>query len=280
VGLHRQDAAPLDRRCCRSERRCLVSTDVLHLSETKVVAIADFASSLCSVLLVAYGMRTYLKLRHYDHYPINVKQYGYSSRDLEASDDTNPQSNPRQRSLSAESDNNYNFLRQLSYPSHVPFEVDFTPVMGERRLSYDHRRDTQFEDYVVAQRASLGLKENIDHAIGTEFGWGNERPSIAGPSVRRPGSVIGNGTAAVAKAPRREDAKRVKSWTADRVLGSLQEGANEDADDAHGLRRDSLPVQPLRVAKTRRVVSSDSGRALLGHGRQLSDNEMSASILS
>jgi hypothetical protein len=218
-------------------------------------------------------LRIYLRLRHYDHHPVNVKHFGYSTNDLEDGQNENPRDTARQRTVSAESVPSYNgpYLQRLSYSSQPPFEVDFGPSLGERQLSYDHRRDTQFEDYVVAKRASLGLKENVDHAIGTEFGWGRQRPSIADAATQRPGSVIGSGIIAVAKAPRREDAKRVKSWTADRVLGSLQEGVDEDSGNVHDFRHSS--VEPLRMAKTRASKVGEYQHAVRSHARSWSDDQ-------
>lgn len=41
-----------------------------------------------------------------------------------------------------------------------------------RRASYDHKRDTQFDEYRVRRTSGGGFsREEVDHALSREFGW-------------------------------------------------------------------------------------------------------------
>lgn len=145
-----------------------------------------------------YACIVYRRLAAYDdyHLPHNVKPYGYdiSTEDTsypsmmeptEPYDPTNPKQSftARPRSLSALSALSASSLR-LSYASrresgsHVPQQQQqpqpSPPAVLERKSSYDHRRSTQFDEY-VARRLSGGdanLRRSIEHALGAEFGGG------------------------------------------------------------------------------------------------------------
>ncbi|KAK7757492.1 hypothetical protein SLS62_000507 [Diatrype stigma] len=144
-----------------------------------------------TIISVIYATIVYRRLAAYDdyHLPHNVKPYGYdmSTEDTsypsmmepaEPYDPTNPKQSftARPRSLSALSAFSASSLR-LSYASrresgsHAPQQQQQqqpSPPPMERKSSYDHRRSTQFDEY-VARRLSGGdanLRRSIEHALG------------------------------------------------------------------------------------------------------------------
>lgn len=74
------------------------------------------------------------------------------------------------------------------------------PAGGERRTSYDHKRSTQFDEYVARRLSGHGsatnLKNSVDRALGSEFGW-TEGAGGAGPRD----SVVSIGSVAAAPTP-------------------------------------------------------------------------------
>lgn len=175
--------------------------------------IMDCALMFFTLIPTFYSVIIYRRLLSYDdyHIPGNVKPYGYVNAEepeetayrsswLEAPvpyDPTNPSATAtRPRSLSATS-------RRISLslggrsrgtsPQPSPPAVD--PAM-ERRTSYDHKRDTQFDDY-VRRRSSVYTKDDVDRALGIEFGWEDGRDQRD--------SVVSSGSVPVAQVRARGD---------------------------------------------------------------------------
>ncbi|KAI0377240.1 hypothetical protein F5Y04DRAFT_264942 [Hypomontagnella monticulosa] len=202
----------------------VLASAVLALDIVVYVQYADRQYSLAGLIMdctlmfftlipVFYSVVIYRRLLNYDdyHIPGNVKPYGYASAEdpeetayrsswLEAPapyDPTDPSAvATRPRSLSAAS-------RRISLslggrsrgtsPQPSPPAVD--PVL-ERRASYDHKRDTQFDEY-VRRRSSVYTKDDVDRALGIEFGWEDGRDQRD--------SVVSAGSVPVAQARPRGD---------------------------------------------------------------------------
>ncbi|XXH01307.1 hypothetical protein Hte_007664 [Hypoxylon texense] len=172
-----------------------------------------------------YSVVIYRRLLTYDdyHIPGNVKPYGYASAEepeetayrsswLEPPtpyDPTNPNAAPaRPRALSAASRRiSLTLSRGTSpQPQLSPPSPPTPAAAAERRGSYDHRRDTQFDDY-VRRRSSAGRysREDVRRALGAEFGWGEESNTSNHPSNNARDSVVSTGSVAVAQARQRGD---------------------------------------------------------------------------
>ena len=194
-----------------------------------------------------YSIIIYRRLLNYDdyHLPYNHKAFGFAAIE-EGPDDhrfstnlgppspydpTNPgmgntttvtggEAQNRGRSVSIGSRRiSLSFSgRNVSISPHpsppLPSEV---PPAFERRASYDHKRDTQFEDY-VARRTSQRLSGNsstfqddVKRALGDEFGFG-ESPS--GSILSSKGEMLGTVPAGHASRPRVASIGRQTSFEA------------------------------------------------------------------
>ncbi|KAI0814059.1 hypothetical protein GGR55DRAFT_494559 [Xylaria sp. FL0064] len=159
------------------------------------------------------------------------------------------------------------------------------PLETERRASYDHRRDTQYEDY-LARRASQGstfrnssgispslLQDDVKRALGDEFGFTDEgvnkgavsaaqhvsRPRIS--SIGRQTSfealVGGSGISVTVTTPPEEAVQRGHS------LNSVPE-AHEEEDHAHTrIRSNGNGGGGGKKQGTRKRAVSESKQALL-----------------
>ena len=84
-------------------------------------------------------------------------------------------------------------------PSPAPPQMqqrNVPPADLERRPSYDHRRSTQFDEYVAARRQSAGamsLRESVEHALGNGFGWDEES------TIKPKDSFVSAGTVAASR---------------------------------------------------------------------------------
>ncbi|RCI12085.1 hypothetical protein L249_0084 [Ophiocordyceps polyrhachis-furcata BCC 54312] len=116
----------------------------------------DSALTICIVALGLYSGLVHRRTWSYDDYsrPFNVKEYGFSD-ELQASSShrfslgASSISYDKRASTVSSSASSLASSRQL-LPSG-PFEID-----SEQAVSYSHRRDTQFDDY-VARRSSQRL---------------------------------------------------------------------------------------------------------------------------
>ncbi|KAI0836918.1 hypothetical protein F5Y06DRAFT_97117 [Hypoxylon sp. FL0890] len=161
----------------------------------------DCALLFFTIVPAFYSVVIYRRLLSYDdyHIPGNVKPYGYSS--AEESEDTGYRSSwlqppvpydptkpsataTRPRSLSGASRRISLTLGTLVSPQPSPPLVEPPPV--ERPTSYDHKRDTRFDDY-MRQRSSSCTKMDVDRVLGVEFGWEDGREQR--DSVLSSGSV-------------------------------------------------------------------------------------------
>ncbi|KAI8960338.1 hypothetical protein F5Y11DRAFT_269939 [Daldinia sp. FL1419] len=173
-----------------------LTSAVLVLDIVVYVRYADRRYSLIGLVLdcillfftiipTIYSVIIYRRLSGYDdyHIPGNVKPYGYASAEepeetayrsswLEPPvpyDPTNPSvAVTRPRSLSAAS--RHISLALSSHPPSPQPSPPVAPPMMERRASYDHKRDTQFDDY-LRRRSSSHTKADVERALGVEFGW-------------------------------------------------------------------------------------------------------------
>ncbi|KAI0517036.1 hypothetical protein F5B22DRAFT_144554 [Xylaria bambusicola] len=262
----------------------------------------DAALIIFTIIPLIYAIIIYRRLLNYDdyHLPYNHKAFGFAGIE-EGVDDhrlsrvstnlspptpydpTNPglgtittitggEPQNRGRSVSIGSRRiSLSFSRNGSVSPHPsPPPSDASPM--ERRTSYDHRRDTQFEDY-VARRASQrlsghSLQDDVNRALGDEFGF-TEHPSEskgetvtsgavhAGHASRPRVSSIGrqtsyealvggtNGISVTITTPPEETIQRGHS------LNSVPE-AHEEEDHRH------------EGGRQRKRAVSESQRALLG----------------
>ncbi|RYP42701.1 hypothetical protein DL767_000070 [Monosporascus sp. MG133] len=176
--------------------------------------IIDSCLLLFTIIPLIYSVITYRRVLAYDlyHLPGNVKPFGYdaSAEDtiypsmVEATEPyapTNPKQNfsTRQRSLSALSANTIrlSFSSKRDSGSHIPQQQQqeqeqvARPEM-ERRPSYDHKRSTQFDEYMARRLSESGisLKSSVERALGGEFGWEDD------PNRRPRDSIVGTGAVA------------------------------------------------------------------------------------
>ncbi|KAI1645257.1 uncharacterized protein F4817DRAFT_344191 [Daldinia loculata] len=151
--------------------------------------VMDCILMFFTIIPTFYSVTIYRRLLSYDdyHIPGNIKPYGYASSEepeetayrsswLEPPvpyDPTNPSVTvTRPRSLSAASRH-----ISLALSSHPPSPQPTPPAvepMTERRASYNHKRDTQFDEY-VRRRSSSYTKSDVERALGVEFGWEDTR---------------------------------------------------------------------------------------------------------
>ncbi|KAI1333452.1 hypothetical protein F5Y15DRAFT_410357 [Xylariaceae sp. FL0016] len=146
-----------------------------------------------TIIPLVYAVVVYRRLLAYDdyHLPGNHRPYGYGGNEEVAEDlafdstydsaylqpttpydPTNPSTAAatRPRSLSGPRRISLTFSRGTS-PSPIPSP----PAQPRSRPgSYDHRRDTSFDDYVSRRRSSSTvLHDDVKRALGAEFGWGD-----------------------------------------------------------------------------------------------------------
>ncbi|KAI1359065.1 hypothetical protein F5Y08DRAFT_91973 [Xylaria arbuscula] len=222
----------------------------------------DTALIFFTIIPLIYSIIIYRRLLNYDdyHLPYNHKAFGFAAIE-EGPDDhrfstnlgppspydpTNPgstsnlgttttviggepQSTTRGRSVSIGSRRiSISFSgRNVSVSPHPspPLPLETAPPPSERRASYDHKRDTQFEDYVASRRASqqrlrgnsnssMTFQEDVKRALGDEFGFG-ESPSesiLSGKSGK--GEILGTVPAGHASRPRVASIGRQTSFEA------------------------------------------------------------------
>ncbi|RYO84005.1 hypothetical protein DL766_001871 [Monosporascus sp. MC13-8B] len=164
-----------------------------------------------TIIPLIYSIIAYRRVLDYDLYylPGNVKPFGYDAaaedtaypstvEAAEPYDPTNPKQNfsTRPRSLSALSANTVrlSFSSKRDSGSHTPQqpqqEQSAQPEIG-RRPSYDHRRSTQFDEYVARRLSESGmsLKSSVERALSGEFGWEDGRSSGPRDSIVVTGAV-------------------------------------------------------------------------------------------
>ncbi|KAI1771477.1 hypothetical protein F4818DRAFT_204676 [Hypoxylon cercidicola] len=252
-----------------------------------------------------YSVVIYRRLLTYDdyHIPGNVKPYDYASAEepeetayrsswLEAPaapyDPTNPSAPAaRPRSLSAASRRiSLTFAHTVSpqpQPSPPP-----PPEAPSRHASYDHRRDTQFDEY-VRRRSSAGRysQEDLARALGAEFGWGEDG---SGNNNARD-SVVGTGSVAVAQARPRGDSLSSRQASLEASISISRSGSGSTTTTASTVtleppamaRAHSLNSVPEAheeegdVGMERRRPEGEDRQALLGGGEGVSRSSSGSS---
>ncbi|KAH8159879.1 hypothetical protein CIB48_g8370 [Xylaria polymorpha] len=180
--------------------------------------VLDIALIVFTIIPLIYASIIYRRLLSYDdyHLPGNHKAFGFASPEEGVEDRSSIYLNPptpydptnpslgitttvtggepqtRGRSVSIGSRRiSLSFSRNASVSPHPSPPLD---EAQDRRTSYDHKRDTQFEDY-LARRASQksglhrrdsyyeagSLQNDVRRALGDEFGFG-DLPLPANPS--------------------------------------------------------------------------------------------------
>ncbi|KAI0165275.1 hypothetical protein GGR52DRAFT_585317 [Hypoxylon sp. FL1284] len=234
----------------------------------------DVVLMFFTMIPAIYAIIVYRRLLTYDdyHIPGNVKPYGYASTE-------EPEENAYRRSLSWNSSwreqptsydptgttsNGTESLtprplsltsvagRRISFPLSrgtspqpsppLPADPQQPPAMAERRASYDHRRSTQFDEYVEQERRRRSgsgarfSRDDVERALGAEFGWGaggdehsgsyNSKRSSYGNSDNRDSVVSAGSVAAPRQARPRGDSlpQRQVSLEASIVGGAASTG--------------------------------------------------------
>ncbi|KAI0592917.1 hypothetical protein F4775DRAFT_57337 [Biscogniauxia sp. FL1348] len=184
----------------------------------------DCALMFFTIIPAIYAVIIYRRLLAYDdyHLPGNVKPYGYAGTDADTSymsmsgylhqsqqppssqspyDPTttsaNPHPNPyapeptsRPRSLSTGRRISLSLpLSRGPSPSPTPSPAlrATTTTNHERRASYDHRRDTQFDEYVARARRASANQEDAKRAADLLLLWSHdEQPNPSQSQVQSP----------------------------------------------------------------------------------------------
>ncbi|GAW13289.1 hypothetical protein ANO14919_026700 [Xylariales sp. No.14919] len=203
----------------------------------------DAALIFFTIIPLIYAIIIYRRLLNYDdyHLPGNHKAFGFTNIEEPAAEDrfsahlsppspydpimgntttvTSGEAQQRGRSVSIGSRR-----ISLSFSRDAGASPQPSPPLDERRASYDHKRDTQFDAY-VARRASqnsglhgrnsgVSLQDDVRRALGDEFGF-SDVPSPAGPGkTTAKGETVNAGTVPVAHAPRPRVSARQTSYEA------------------------------------------------------------------
>ncbi|GAP88543.1 hypothetical protein SAMD00023353_7000140 [Rosellinia necatrix] len=187
----------------------------------------DAALILFTIIPLIYAIIIYRRLLDYDdyHLPGNHKAFGFSAIEEGVEDRFSTHNPPtpydptgltlgitttagggepqtRGRSVSIGSHRlSLSFSRNASVSPHPSPPLETPPAGHERRASYDHKRDTQFEAYVArraSQRSSLGhahgrsrgnsgssFQEDIKRALGDEFGFGDQPEMLSAVTAQQ-----------------------------------------------------------------------------------------------
>ncbi len=198
---------------------------------------------------------------------------------------TGPEPQTRGRSVSIGSRRiSLSFSRNASVSPHPEPPSDVTT--HERRASYDHRRDTQFEDYVArrASQRSSGvslLQDDVKRALGEEFGFG-ELPTTTTTTINAKGERVISAGAVPAAHPSRPRVSSIGRQTSyEALVGGVGGGgtpisvtvttppeespqlghslnsvpeAHEEDDLAHGARKKKKPAPRKRAVSESKVA--------------------------
>ncbi|KAJ9148498.1 hypothetical protein NKR23_g4793 [Pleurostoma richardsiae] len=124
---------------------------------------------------------------------------------------------------------------------------------------YGRQGNTPFTDVDTsyAQQGGLSFKDEVDRAIGAEFGWGGTNAASA---VERSGSVVASGVVPDAKGkPEMNGRPRMVSWGSERGLIGVPEG---ELDEHDGTKRGL------------HIGGEEDRQALLGRGRTMSEGDV------
>ncbi|KAI0439153.1 hypothetical protein F4803DRAFT_64116 [Xylaria telfairii] len=275
----------------------------------------DTALIVFTIIPLIYASIIYRRLLNYDdyHLPGNHKAFGFSSPEEGVEDRSSMYLNPptpydptnpnlgttttvtggepqtRGRSVSIGSRRiSLSFSRNASVSPHPSPPLD---EPQERRTSYDHKRDTQFEDY-LARRASQksglhrrdsyyeagSLQNDVKRALGDEFGFG-DLPSPANPGMTNTrGEVVSSGAVAAGHVSRPRVSSIGRQVSYEAVLGGTNGGPivtittppEETLQRGHSLNcvpeahEEEEPHHHTSERVTRKRAVSESQQALLG----------------
>ncbi|KAK8111909.1 uncharacterized protein PG998_008366 [Apiospora kogelbergensis] len=165
-----------------------------------------------TIVTAIYGVIVYRRMLIYDdyHIPHNAKPFGFAAPEETAYDpqrgSLNASPEPVGKISESRSRGNSFISVRRSVSGEVP-QISLSPQPrpdNERRTSFDHKRDTQYEDYVRKLSGSF-QKEDIERALGSNIDWNERRPSD---------TIVNTGLVPSALArPRANSGGRVSSWT-------------------------------------------------------------------
>ncbi|KAI1851300.1 hypothetical protein JX266_003375 [Neoarthrinium moseri] len=141
------------------------------------IALAlDCALLFFNIVAIIYGVIIYRRLAAYDeyHHPHNVKHFGFAEDQDTAYDPARMSLNAQPETLYDPTDvsdsrprrPSFTFRRSLSSASRGEPVSPGPQPDAERPVSYDHKRDTQFDEYIASQRSSLNSNHGADGALG------------------------------------------------------------------------------------------------------------------
>ncbi|RYP71047.1 hypothetical protein DL769_004760 [Monosporascus sp. CRB-8-3] len=173
--------------------------------------VIDSCLLFFTIIPLIYSVIAYRRVLAYDlyHLPGNVKPFGYDAaaedtaypsmvEATEPYDPTNPKQDfsTRQRSLSALSANTIrlSFSSKRDSGSHIPQQQQQerpTRPELEGRPSYDHKRSTQFDEYMARRisESGMSLKSSVERALGGEFGREDNPSSGSRDNIVSTGTV-------------------------------------------------------------------------------------------
>ncbi|KAK8065390.1 hypothetical protein PG997_012137 [Apiospora hydei] len=194
---------------------------VVYLQHTEkkysIIALGmDCVLLFFTLVTVIYGVIVYRRMLIYDdyHIPHNVKPFGFAAPEdttydpRRSSVNASPEPTTEAGKMSGSRSRGASFISvSRSISGEIP-QISVTPQPtrpnNERRTSFDHKRDTQYEEY-VRKRSGSFQKEDIERALGSNFDWNERRPSE---------TIVSTGLVPSALArPRANSGGRVSSWT-------------------------------------------------------------------
>lgn len=175
-------------------------------------SLTDLWHRFFTIVTAIYGVIVYRRMLIYDdyHIPHNAKPFGFAAPEETAYDpqrgSLNASPEPVGKISESRSRGNSFISVRRSVSGEVP-QISLSPQPrpdNERRTSFDHKRDTQYEDYVRKLSGSF-QKEDIERALGSNIDWNERRPSD---------TIVNTGLVPSALArPRANSGGRVSSWT-------------------------------------------------------------------
>ncbi|KAI2467322.1 hypothetical protein F4781DRAFT_312799 [Annulohypoxylon bovei var. microspora] len=238
----------------------------------------DCALMFFTIIPAIYSFIIYRRLLSYDdyHIPGNVKPYGYASNDepedaayrsswLEPPvpyDPTNPGGPTRPRAVSAASRRlSLSLSSRAASPQLTPPAPE--PNNTERRGSYTHKRDTQFDEY-VKRRSSGYTKVDVERALGVEFGWEDTQDQRD--------SVVSSGSVTVAHARARGDSLSTQQVS---IEASISRNSSTTTTNTNSTTTLETPSGMVRAHSLNSVpeAQEEEGENRLAKKKTLGDRE-------
>lgn len=227
---------------------------------------ANRKERLFTIIPIIYAIIIFRRLSEFDQYahPQNVKHYGFLEKEMKQQDTSyepyrmsmnidpeaayDPAPQPSRRS-------SWRLSAQGASSSQSSPKLESRPD-AERRPSYDHKRDTQFDEYVARRSRSNSLQEGAEKAMKQEFGFTPD-----------PRDSLNIGMVPAALTPARaEPSARAASW--DINLGETPGSPGSSIQRGHSLNSVPEAHEPQDAAHTTRDGrhSDDSRESLLSGG--------------